>query len=86
MIIILRRCPWNAAGGKPSAHPEGVLSGILQVLKGSQFNKKRYLEALKMMYGLFNKIRREGPNSVEGDIEAPARASFSPLSQLRQRS
>ena len=48
----------------------------MEVLKGSQFNKKRYLEALKMMYGLFNRIRREGPTSVEGDIEAPAKSKL----------
>ncbi len=53
-----------------------VMNGILQVLKGSKFSKKRYLDSLKMMYDMFNKIRREGPNSVEGDIEAPKESKF----------
>ena len=63
------------------------MSGVLQVLKGSKFNKKRYLDSLKMMYDLFNKIRRDGPNSVENDIEAPDKSKFfGSLSRLRQRS
>ena len=55
---------------------KGVASGVLQVLKGSKFTKKRYLGSLKMMYEMFNKIRREGPNSVESDIEEPAKSKF----------
>lgn len=49
---------------------------MLQVVKGSKFSKKRYLDSLKMMFDMFNKIRREGPNSVEGDIEAPDKSKF----------
>lgn len=55
---------------------KGVMNGVLQVLKGSKFTKKRYLASLKMMYDMFNKIRREGPNSVENDIEAPEKSKF----------
>jgi len=55
---------------------KGVVSGVLQVIKGSKFTRKRYLGSLKMMYDLFNKIRREGPNSVENDIEEPAKSKF----------
>jgi len=55
---------------------KGVVSGILSVLKGSKFNKKRYLDSLKMMYEMFNRIRKEGPNAVEADIEAPEKSTF----------
>jgi len=55
---------------------KGVMSGVLSVLKGSKFTKKRYLDSLKMMYDMFNKIRRDGPNSVESDIEAPDKSKF----------
>lgn len=55
---------------------KGVIGGILQVVKGSKFSKKRYLDSLKMMYDMFNKIRRDGPNSVENDIEAPDKSKF----------
>lgn len=55
---------------------KSVVSGVLAVLKGSKFNKKRYLDSLKMMYEIFNRIRRDGPNAVEADIEAPDKSKF----------
>ncbi|HUK43070.1 MAG TPA: motility-associated protein, partial [Candidatus Bathyarchaeia archaeon] len=53
-----------------------IAHGVLQVLKGSKFSKKRYLDSLKMLYEMFNKIRREGPNAVENDIEEPEKSKF----------
>ena len=53
-----------------------IAHGVLQVLKGSKFSKQRYLDSLKMLYELFNKIRREGPNAVENDIEEPEKSKF----------
>src|SRR5580700_2741035 len=47
---------------------KAILSGLTLVIGGSKFNKQRYLDALKMMYDLFGKIRRDGPVSVENDI------------------
>src|SRR5208337_1116793 len=35
-----------------------------------------YLDALKMMYDLFARIRRDGPASVENDVEAPMESKF----------
>jgi chemotaxis protein MotA len=55
---------------------KGIVAGVLSVIKGSKFSKARYLGALKMMYDMFNKIRREGPNSVEADIEEPEKSKF----------
>src|SRR5580698_6420528 len=69
-----------ALGTLVTANPlhtlKGVVGGVLQVLKGSKFTKKRYLDSLKMMFEMFNRIRREGPNAVEGDIEAPDKSKF----------
>ncbi|HUI84013.1 MAG TPA: flagellar motor stator protein MotA [Candidatus Binatia bacterium] len=55
---------------------KGVVRGVVQVIRGSTFTGRRYLDALKMMYEMFNKIRREGPNSVENDIEEPEKSKF----------
>lgn len=55
---------------------KGVAGGFIQVFKGSSFSKQRYLNALKMMYDLFGKIRRDGPTAVEADIEAPKESQF----------
>lgn len=76
MIIILGAALGTLIAANPLYTLKGVIAGVLQVLKGSQFSKKRYLDTLKMMYDLLNKIRREGPTSVEGDIEAPAKSQF----------
>jgi chemotaxis protein MotA len=48
-----------------------IISGLLGVLKGSAFTKKRYVETLKMMFDLFNKSRKEGAIAIEGDVEEP---------------
>jgi chemotaxis protein MotA len=55
---------------------KAILGGVKQVLGGSKFNKQRYLDALKMMYDLFSKIRHDGPGSVENDIEGPKESKF----------
>ena len=76
VVIILGAALGTLVAANPLHTLKGVIGGILQVLKGSKFNKKRYLDSLKMMYDLFNKIRREGPNSVENDIETPDKSKF----------
>ena len=57
------------------ANPPYILKAIIGhisgVLKGSPFNKKRYLETLKMMFDLFTKARKEGLVALEADVEAP---------------
>jgi chemotaxis protein MotA len=50
---------------------KGIIGGLMAVLKGSPFGKKRYLDTLKMMYQFLNKIRKEGLLSVENDVEKP---------------
>ncbi len=75
-IIIVGAALGTLLAANPLHTLKGVMGGVLQVMKGSKFSKKRYLDALKMMYDLFNKIRREGPGSVENDIEAPEKSKF----------
>ena len=50
---------------------KGVVAGLMGVLKGSKFDKNRYLSTLKMMYQFLNKVRKEGLLSVEMDVEKP---------------
>ncbi len=76
VVIICGAALGTLLAANPLHTLKGVVAGILQVIKGSQFSKKRYLDSLKMMYDLFNKIRRDGPNSVENDIEAPEKSKF----------
>jgi len=55
---------------------KGVGGGLVGVLKGSSFGKKRYLDTLKMMYEFLNKVRKEGLLSVEMDVEKPKESSI----------
>jgi len=51
-----------------------IASGFGGVFGGSRFNKQRYLDTLKMMYGLLNKARKDGLVALEPDIEDPAKS------------
>jgi chemotaxis protein MotA len=58
-----------------AANPMHVLkriaSGLGGVLKGSKYSKSRYVETLRMMFGLFNKARKDGLVGIEADVEEP---------------
>jgi chemotaxis protein MotA len=51
-----------------------MLGGLMGILKGSRFSKKRYVETLKMMFDLFAKSRKEGAIAIEGDVEDPEKS------------
>lgn len=48
-----------------------IISGLIGVLKGSPFSKKRYTETLKMLFDLLSRARKEGAIAIEADIESP---------------
>jgi chemotaxis protein MotA len=60
--------------GNPPHILKAIIGGMLGVVKGSSFNRKRYLDTLKMMYELFNMARRSGLAAIEADIEAPSKS------------
>jgi len=53
-----------------------MIGGVLGVLSGSKFGKARYLESLKMMFQLFNKVRKDGLMSIEADVEKPGESAI----------
>ena len=55
---------------------KGIAAGLMGALKGSTFNKARYLSTLKMMYQFLNKVRKEGLLSVEMDVEKPKESAI----------
>jgi chemotaxis protein MotA len=55
---------------------KGIASGLTGILKGSPFNKARYLSTIRMMYQFLNKVRKEGLLSVEMDVEKPGESSI----------
>ena len=64
-----------AIGTVLTANPVRILKkmveGLLDVIKGSPFHKRRYLETLKMMFDLLAKSRKDGAIAIEADIEEP---------------
>jgi len=67
-----------AAGTVLIANPlhilKKILAGVIGVFKGSPYNKAAYLDLLKMMFGLYNKARKEGLMSLEADVEDPGKS------------
>jgi chemotaxis protein MotA len=48
-----------------------MLGGVLGVFGPSRFGKSRYLDTLRMMFDLCNKVRKKGLIGIEDDIEKP---------------
>ena len=55
----------------PMATIKAMIAGVMGVLRPSAFDKDRYLNTLKMMYEIFNKVRKSGLTSIEADVEKP---------------
>lgn len=57
------------------SHPLSIIkkafASVLSLLKGSAYNKAKYMELLALMYALFTKIRKDGLIALEADIENP---------------
>ena len=53
-----------------------ILTGLVNVVKGSPFKKKRYLDTLKMMFDLLTISRKDGSIAIESDIEEPEKSAI----------
>lgn len=51
-----------------------IVAGLGGVFGGSKFSKETYISALKMMYELLNKARKDGLMALEGDVEEPEKS------------
>lgn len=51
-----------------------IAAGIGGVFGSSKFGKQTYLDALKMLYDLFNKARKDGLMALEADVEEPEKS------------
>src|SRR3984893_13136402 len=71
LIIILGAAIGTVLVANPLYILMGIGKGIGGAFGGSPFTKQRYLEALKMMFELFSRARKEGLMSLESDSDAP---------------
>jgi chemotaxis protein MotA len=85
LIVLLQPAEMVTIGGaaigtlliaNPLSVIKGMIGGVLGVLGSSKFGKARYLDTLKMFYEFFNKVRKEGLNGVEGDVEKPGESAI----------
>jgi chemotaxis protein MotA len=69
-----------AAGTVLIANPlhilKKIVAGITGAFRGSKFTQQVYVDALKMMYNLLNKARKDGLMSLESDVEQPDKSPF----------
>jgi len=52
-----------------------IASGVAGVFGGSKFSKQTYLDALKTMYDLLNRARKDGLMALEADVEEPEKSA-----------
>ena len=76
LLIIMGASTGTLLVANPIHILKGILGGLMGVIKGSKFNKARYLNTLKMMYQFLNKVRKEGLLSVEMDVEKPKESTI----------
>jgi chemotaxis protein MotA len=74
LVIILG----SALGAVTAANPLPVLirtvKASLGVLRGSPYDKKCYVDSLRMIYDLFSLARKMGPAKLEEDVDNPSKS------------
>jgi chemotaxis protein MotA len=55
---------------------KNLVGGIGGVFGSSPYTKQAYIDALKMMYELLNKARKDGLMALEGDVEEPDKSAI----------
>ena len=74
LLIILGAAIGTVLTANPMHILKKIAAGLLGVFKGSPFQKKLYLNTLKMMFDLLAKSRKDGAIAIEEDIENPAKS------------
>jgi chemotaxis protein MotA len=75
IIVICGTAAGTILISTPQAILKNLLAKLLGILKPSPFNKGLYLDALKMMFELFQIARRDGLVAIESHIEAPDKSA-----------
>lgn len=71
LLIIAGAALGSFVVANPGKVIAGVFKGIPKVLQGNRYKKTLYLEALALLYELFNKIRRDGLIAIESHVDEP---------------
>ncbi|MBC7376952.1 MAG: flagellar motor stator protein MotA [Burkholderiaceae bacterium] len=57
--------------GNSSKTIKATLQYLPKLLKGSKYNKARYMQLMALLYDVLSKARKEGLMSIESDVEKP---------------
>jgi chemotaxis protein MotA len=75
LIIIAGAAAGTVLVANPLHIIKKIAAGIVGVFSGSKFGKQTYIDALKMMYDLLNKARKDGLMALENDVEEPEKSA-----------
>jgi chemotaxis protein MotA len=64
----------TALVANPPAVLKRIIGGILASVKGSPYNKARFLDTLKMMYEFFSHITKVGVQAIEAEVDNPEKS------------
>ena len=73
-VIIGGAALGSLIAGNPIRVLKRIAGALPKIIRGSGVTKARYISALKMMFVLFNKARKDGLVAIENDIEDPAKS------------
>jgi chemotaxis protein MotA len=76
MVTIIGAAIGTLLIANPMHIVKAMIAGILAVLKPSGYGQARYLDTLKMLFELCNKVRKKGLIGIEDDIEKPAESEI----------
>src|SRR4051812_18585572 len=69
LVIIAGAAAGTALIANPPSVLKGILGGFGSVFGGSKFGKPRYLDTLKQLFTVMQKVRKGGLSGLEADIE-----------------
>jgi chemotaxis protein MotA len=76
IIVICGTALGTVLIGTPAPILMGLFGRVARILQPSPFGKPLYLDALKMMYELFQIARRDGLVAIESHIEGPDKSTI----------
>jgi len=71
MVTIVGAALGTVLVANPVPIIKAMLADVVAALGPSQFSRSRYLETLRMLFELCNKVRKKGLIGIEDDIEKP---------------
>jgi chemotaxis protein MotA len=76
MVTILGAALGTLLIANPMHIIKAMIAGMIAVLSPSKYSRARYIDTLRMLFELCNKVRKKGLIGIEDDIEKPAESEI----------